>query len=195
MESRLFLLYLRGKLEHAVQFFCGEERIGRLSVPNDSWLGVTCLDRRTLLLWKSHRMRRWLTGLRKGSISSSGKQDSKLGLLERRVKNPLSPEEGADERFHLRRVWYSVMAHSLCFLALDTFYSKPDSVWNPINIKQFLKRCFDWVGESEFHWLSSSWPSRDLPRPRPLREQLAHHWKMEVVLKPEPLAEYPNSTP
>lgn len=78
-------------------------------------------------------------------VSSSGTEDFKLGLLEQRRKNPLSTKERTDKRSHFQHIWFSVVAHKLCFLALGTFCSKPNLLWNPINIKQKKtgKRCFD----------------------------------------------------
>lgn len=79
-----------------------------------------------------------LIGLRKERVSavhSSGKEDFQLGLLEQRVENRLSTKEGTEKRFHLQHIWYSVVVHKPCFLALEAFCSRPNSAWNPINIK------------------------------------------------------------
>lgn len=75
----------------------------------------------------------WLTGLRKEKIpavSSSGKEDFKLGLLEQRVKNPLKEE--TDKRIYFQHIWYNFVAHKLFFLALEAFCLKPSLVWSLI---------------------------------------------------------------
>lgn len=68
----------------------------------------------------------WHTGLRKERVtvvSSSEKEDFKLGLLEQRVKTPL--KEGTDNRFYFQYIWYKFVARKLYCLTLETFCLKP----------------------------------------------------------------------
>lgn len=81
----------------------------------------------------------WLPGLRAQrvpGVSSSGKEEFQLGLLEQREKNPLSPKERSDTRFYFQHRRSSAVAHKLCVLAPGTFCSKPNLLWKPINIQQ-----------------------------------------------------------
>lgn len=140
METSLFLFMRQVGTCDSFLLRKGMEPLSEL---NNTWFGVDYLGHRTLLLWKIHQSRMWLTGLRteRGCAASlSGREDFELGLSEPRVEKPLSTKQVTDKGSHFQHIWYSVLAHELCFLALETFCSKPNLAWNPINIKQKKNR-------------------------------------------------------
>lgn len=102
------------------------EGMGHLSGLCNIWLGCQLPWPQNISTVKGPPNKVWHTGLRKERVtvvSSSGKEDFKLGLLEQRVKTPL--KEGTDNRFYFQYIRYKFVAHKLYCLTLETFCLKP----------------------------------------------------------------------
>lgn len=109
--------------------------MGSLSGVN-IWLDSNYLGHRTLFLWKTHKNRIWLTGLRKvrASVVSSSERERILNRDYWNKEGQILRVKGLKKGFISNTTMVYFVSHKLDFLAIETFCLESNLVWHYINI-------------------------------------------------------------